>query len=867
MIRAAPSMATAATARRPRPLLVTRPAAGYKGAMRRAAPTGSVLLLLTLLLAGCGLRREVQVEPVPTAAAALLAEGRAALRAASPRDLAAREAARAAAEAARALAPGWIAPRRLLDDLAREELRGPEALAAHLAALEEDPRDAASLYLAGRLEGAQGLERHRRAHAADPDLAWPLHALGWHRLLAGDPRAAAAYAARALERARDPWERAMFAQGLARALLVAERADEAAELLREELERPGLGGADRVELEAWLARAELAGEEPAALERGHQRALRLIAEELVTAEELRALADALQLAGALRLRGDVVLELEAALSARAGPGREALLAELSFDRGARHLALELWRARPDATQTPDAADPRLRAARLAAGEVRAALDEWVAGLPSVVLAGDGLPREPALRRVVAAARAGDGAPELVELGEALLAAGWFLEARGLSSHLALHDVDAALSLSGRAAGGMSLLSDLRDLVGRVDSGRPFAPGLPRGPGEGGEPARARRIDDLDDLLAAVELVLERPRPGVPPLEIGPSPRLSYGPFATIVHPGPVFSAGDESAGRGTEGTPVGGVAGAFAALGRFALFGEALGGGGPDATILRRLAVEQRSGEHLGVPFAGTVVWCAGADVASRPARRGARIVGAALHEGYWVDVDGTREDHARWRLLEARLRAGELPADVLQGRGPRVPPDGARDGARRELGAGLGEGDRVRLAVLHERLLARGDAPDEGGPLVTLDELLHVTALHEEGHLTERTRFLPLSRHLLAALGLLFRAGFSPEGMARRLELRAQLVALCAAPDPRLVLAECLDGLEGGNGVTSHAGAYREIVERLVRQLDRELDRDLARHPSIDPDHRLVPQLHHLAPEALRSLALRLAQDEGLTR
>ena len=71
---------------------------------------------------------------------------------------------------------------------------------------------------------------------------------------------------------------------------------------------------------------------------------------------------------------------------------------------------------------------------------------------------------------------------------------------------------------------------------------------------------------------------------------------------------------------------------------------------------------------------------------------------------------------------------------------------------------APLGEGRRIMLALLAER--AHSSQPVER--IVPLDELLDVTARHEDGHLTDRTRFLPLSRQPLRALGLLFSAGFT---------------------------------------------------------------------------------------------------------
>ena len=321
----------------------------------------------------------------------------------------------------------------------------------------------------------------------------------------------------------------------------------------------------------------------------------------------------------------------------------------------------------------------------------------------------------------------------------------------------------------------------------------------------------------------------------------------------MVHPGPTFSRADAEAGAGQAGDPVGGLAAELDALGRFGIFGEALGGGGPDGTLLRRLLVERRSGEHLGVPWSGLVAWCEGADVESRPGRLGARISGAALHEGYWVDVAAVREDLLVWRRLEQSFLDGEDRAALeaaLAVRGlPLEPP--ARAGA---LVALLGQADRVRLAILRER----GASP-------TLDELVLLTALHEEGHLCDRTRFLPIGTNLLGGLRLLSAGGFSPRGVMRELEERAQLVCLAQAPDPRVPLADILAAAEFGGSVTPHAGAYRELLEAWLELLAELVAADPGAFPSLDRGHLLAHQLHWLGPEEVRAVSLELARRKGL--
>jgi hypothetical protein len=494
------------------------------------------------------------------------------------------------------------------------------------------------------------------------------------------------------------------------------------------------------------------------------------------------------------------------------------------------------------------------------------LEDWLAALPAQVLDSDGLPRRAELRALVLAARASADGPAPA-LGEALLAAGWFEEARGFASALAAREPEAALELDRRAAESSALIAGIGDLLAAIDGGRAWAASgaSPATPGSAPTRLRSRetgepRITSLEHLLAALQALFALHADGAGgPLDLARSPRLRFGPFASVVHPGPAFSVADEHLGLGSRGAPVGGLAAELLRLGRFGIFGESVGGGGPDGTVLRLLAFEERSGELLGEPFAGTVVWCEGTDVPSRPVRRGAAISGAALHEGFWIDVDVVRDELAHFRALEREFidppvgEEGTRAGRALCSCGPELAP-GAGPAELAAPLLSLGEGDRIRLAVLSERPAA---------PRITLEELLETTATHEEGHLLDRARFLPLMKDPLGAFALLARAGFTPAGVARVLEARAELVALACAADPRLVLADCVDALDGGNGVTPHARAYGDLIEDFLLLLAR----DLEHHPALDARHPLVFQLHLLGPEEVRDLALELARAEDVAR
>ncbi len=832
------------------------------GASGRVRATTGALLAVLALAGGCGLG--TRVEAVPAEASRELARARAALaRGAS-------EEALAAARRARELAPDWVAPERLVDDVARRALVAGEALERRLEALRAVPLAARELYLVGRLEGAAGRERFERAAALAPRFAWPHHGLALLSFLGGDVRGALAHGRRALALARDPWERATFADALAGYLQRAERAGEALAVLRE-VPLAQLDPGDRRAFAARLAARELASEERAQAEAGLARALALLREPELDDADAALVARAAFAARASLGDERCGAALEAALAARRGPLARALRAELLDTRGAHALAEAL---RAQGALDPPAADdapgrstlppdpvrgPAARAARLALGEPPASvLAGWLDALPARVLDADGLPRDARLRALVAAARAlpaEGGAPGAqVAFGQALLDAGWFREAHGWAEALAARDGVAASALDARASAGRALLSGIAAALDAVDAGDEQVARWERLAGAADAASGAlesRRVRELPELLAVLQDLFERFHGGAAE-DLVRSPAVDYAGLATLVLPGPTFSAADAEAGRGARGARVPGLAAELDAIGRFGVFGQAVGGGGPDGAVLRRLACEPVAGSRLGVRYAGLVAWCEGADVPSRPARAGAPIGGAALHEGYWIDVEVARDEERRWRerLHELEARRAEL-APALATRGPRCASAGASGPrARARPYAAEGEAERVRLALLVER----GASP-------SLAELLDAVAVHEEGHLCDRTRFLPLLQHAGAVLRMLLAAGFSPAGVARQLEYRAQLTALCETADPRLPLAECLDALDASGGPTEHAAAYRELVQDLLVELDRARERGEPWATALDDEHFVVHQLHLLAAEDVRQAALALAR------
>lgn len=818
-----------------------------------------------LLLAACAGTPERQLNPVGEQArlAFLLAR-----RADAAGDRA--EAEEAARRAAR-LAPDWESPWRWLDDSLSAELRGPAALAEHWEALEKDPDDPLHLYLAGRLERAAGAPRFARATRVAPGSAWAWHGRAYRADLARRKQTAIEFQERALVLARAPHDQALFASALARYLRKASRAEDAAEMLADLLASEDFEQAERLELRISLTEAESSAEDPALNTRAGQRAYDLLGHPALSSAQMARL---------LRLDD---LSPAAELLAM-GPGASPVAGTLRTSRllreGASPLAIQLTQQALDGGETL-LAERAWQLASFEAGSVSAALARWRAALPRQVIDDAGMPRQPELARLVRAGRALQGqavegvlAAVARELGDALLGCGWFAEAKRLAQRVPGGDLDYALELDRKARAGLEMVASVSEIADELD-GKGSGEVTIRQVGgrvELGRKPSDRKLDNLGQLLEALAVplartarVLAEPRTwsGGPQLlhDLARAPRLAFGWIGAVLHPGPLFSAQDQRLGRGTQGATVPGTAAAFSQLGRLFLAGDALGV--PlDLTLLRVLFVEERAGEHLGRPWNGTIFWCDGAEVKGRAGRVGANLSGAALHEGYWIDVEVLRSELGRWKAVKNRFegRPEAIAAALDQPALPAVAPKGSpQRGDAASVAPLLGQADRVRLAVLADR----GGAGRLGA--VALDELVETTAVHEEGHLCDRAEFYPIGAHLWRVISFAVGSGFSAQVVQQRLEYRAELVALAAVPDPRLPLVDLLDAAENGGTVTPHAAAYTLLLEDLLDLLLEAVEADPAAWPSLDPTRRLALQTHRIGPEQLRALSVRLARKRGL--
>jgi len=798
--------------------------------------------------------------------------------------------------------PTWAPPRRFLDDLARRFLGGPSAYAQRLGAVAAQPGDAVAIYLVGRLEIDRPSQRFAQALAADPSLSWAHHGLSVEHESAQRSGPAFASASRALERARGGYEVSLFARRLSDLLFASGRGANAREVLERAAVRSDLAPLDALELDLALAILELRAEKDAAtVERGYRRALRLISTGELNRGEMARLLLRLDAGRAGRSPEAWTFDLRVAIDSAGGaPWLDLASLELLRDDLVflAYGLLELDGGFETASS--------VRIAGFNRGAARAAVDAWLAALPAVVRDADGNPKDPALAALVRASRA---VPEqlaqaepgvLLAFADACLRAGWFDEALSLAR--ALHAVGATVvdvhRVESAARAGRAMVGEITSALTSFQGGERswwFEPNPARASFDDNFEDRrrvhargqsARDLRGLLDGLANIARTYGAPLGLAEPdlgARIRSSPHIRYGPFARVLVPGPIFARRDAQQGLGEAGSTVPGLAELLHALGRVALVGDVVGSA-PDGTLLRRLHHERVEGEHLGVPFEGVVIWCEGTDVAGGLARLGSLVSGAALHEGYWVDIESERRRHARWLGLERQYllaeRRGELEALLAEPGLPLFGDPAESDLARlerRRVVPPLGAGDRLRLAILLERALAEESATEREVSLVEvvaaprtgrvrIEELIEVIRVHEEGHLIDRTRYLPLGRNPLRALGLALRKGFAPGAIERELERRAQLVALCALPDPRFALVDLLDAAEQSRASAgAHARAYTQLLGELLLEIDREIERDPDTLPALDRERTFVHQLHRLTPEELRGLALEMARRQGV--
>jgi hypothetical protein len=540
------------------------------------------------------------------------------------------------------------------------------------------------------------------------------------------------------------------------------------------------------------------------------------------------------------------LRLDAALAGRTEDALVFQRARLAHECGRLVRAAALWgRLEGGELRPPTRAS---RVAQFAAGHFHEAVERWVAGLPSCAKDVQGMPQRAAQARLVSVARVArvGHAEGLRALGEACLEAGWYSEARAIVPHLAAVDGEGALSLSDRADRAFGLLGYLDRSLGKE---------LQPIPEVGAEEREewlgvARFMSGLGREVEAAWELFGVERAAQLKAALAESPLYVHSPFAALVHPGPTISEQDERLGVGREGEEVVGLAELADAMGRFILLGQVAGGDRADGAVFPVLSSERVEGEHHGVEWSGTAFWCEGIDPLGWLGRNKG-VTGAALHDGYWIDVESVRREHGRWLEL-AREWPLEDAREVLA-----IPAPPAADATeRRALRPLVGAGKRVRLGILVDR----------GGEVPSFSEMLEDVASHEQGHLVDRELHLPMSAHPLRVMRLLGRAAFDAGAILERLEYRAQIVALCTAADPRTILADSLAMVESAPPTAqAHARGYATMLVDLLGLLDQRVQAEPGEWLMIDPERVLVQQLERLTGEEVRSLGHALARRAGI--
>jgi tetratricopeptide (TPR) repeat protein len=178
----------------------------------------------------------------------------------------------------------------------------------------------------------------------------------------------------------------------------------------------------------------------------------------------------------------------------------------------------------------------------------------------------------------------------------------------------------------------------------------------------------------------------------------------------------------------------------------------------------------------------------------------------------------------------------------------------------------------RARLAPYRAEILAEPALEDE--PVTAIDDPAGVedrlwldgaidlkgeVLKHEDAHLVDADRHLPVLEHPFRNFELALRGGFDASEILAMLERNAQLAAIAEGTSPRLALATCCSALSRGG---AHGVGYEAIVEAFVEEIDDHPER----YPEIDAARVIVQQLHRLSDAQVRALARETMKRWGLS-
>jgi hypothetical protein len=500
------------------------------------------------------------------------------------------------------------------------------------------------------------------------------------------------------------------------------------------------------------------------------------------------------------------------------PERRALEGLLAERAGARDDAVDAYRAALAEGADPVPVDRHLRRLLLARGERRAALSLLRGAVPPASVARAGNLRGAAWAELDAAGAAiPDGASEDVD-PRALLRLARALEGVGAIE-------DAALVASGGA--DASARAESARLAGVVAFERALRLAVEEGYRA---PAAGRDPPPLEDLLARIASLART--------HLAPEDRAAFDEPLRGLETAPLIGRWlDHAAER-----PASPLVAWFRARGQHLVIGQRTGQP-PEAVLLSLAALVPGAAIRThGRVYRHDLAVGYDRIVRAFVDFQGGALSGAALPDGVWLDADASRREAAALRLVR---RADPVLLARARASGASPPaPDGPEGVFALDDPAGLA----LRLALEHDRRF--GDDP---WPCFSVLEA------HESGHVFDLDRHLPIAKGLPATVGLLARAGFSLDAAEARLEGRAQLSSLVESGHPHLALLDMVRPLPLlERAPEAHARGYRDVVARLVRRLHA----DAARHPSIDPSAKLLPQLDRLTPSELVELGRAVDED-----
>ncbi len=254
-------------------------------------------------------------------------------------------------------------------------------------------------------------------------------------------------------------------------------------------------------------------------------------------------------------------------------------------------------------------------------------------------------------------------------------------------------------------------------------------------------------------------------------------------------------------------------------------------GGPPEAMLAELVRREPRARARVrGTEVEREVAWIGTRHVSGyQEWAGGGDLAGLALQGMVLVDLRAI----ARWEGEIARRRARLAPR-----RDEILAEPALDDPSTKAIDDPAGVEDRLYLE----------------GPLDLGGEVLK----HEEAHLVDANRHLPVLSHPLRNFELALRGGFDASEILALLERNAQLAAIAEGPGPRAALATCCAALGRGD---PHGVGYGAIVEALVEEIAAHPDR----YPAIDASRVIVQQLHRLSDGEIRALARGIQQAWGL--